>query len=95
MRIIWQPTAIRDLRNQREYLAEQQSPGADAIIQRILDAAEHLAEYPLRGRRGRRPRTRESVVARTPNIVVYRVLPDTDVIQILRVLHGAQEWPPR
>ena len=37
--------------------------------------------------------TRERVVPRTPYIVVYRrVAPGR--IELLRILHGAQQWPP-
>ncbi len=43
------------------------------------------------GRAGRRRGTRELVVARTPFLVVYRV--EADVITILRLFHGAQDWP--
>jgi toxin ParE1/3/4 len=38
------------------------------------------------------PATRELVVAGTPWVVVYRV---KNRVEILRVLHGAQSWPPR
>jgi toxin ParE1/3/4 len=35
--------------------------------------------------------TRELVVSGTPYIVVYRVM--GKVITVLRVLHGARQWP--
>jgi toxin ParE1/3/4 len=34
--------------------------------------------------------TRELVVSRTPFIVVYAV---GDAVELLRILHGAQQWP--
>jgi len=37
------------------------------------------------------PETRELVAAGTPFIVIYMVGDDVDLI---RVLHGAQKWPP-
>lgn len=37
--------------------------------------------------------TRELVITGTPYLVPYRVV--GDVIVILRVLHGARQWPDR
>jgi len=54
--------------------------------------AGQLLTYLEIGRPGRVSDTRELAVPRTPYIVVYRILPIT--ILILRVLHGAQRWPP-
>ena len=42
-------------------------------------------------RTGRVPLTRELIVGGTPWIIVYRVR--ADVVEIIRVLHGAQSWP--
>ena len=43
-------------------------------------------------RPGRVQGTRELVVPATPFIVVYRI--EATGVVILRVLHGAQKWPP-
>jgi toxin ParE1/3/4 len=61
------------------------------VAQRILQAVELLAEQPGMGRVGRVPDTREFVITGTPYIAAYQVLEDTLVI--LRVLHGARQWP--
>jgi hypothetical protein len=37
--------------------------------------------------------TRELVISRTPFIAVYRLL-GTQGIEVLRLMHGAQQWPP-
>lgn len=37
--------------------------------------------------------TRELVVLGTPYVVVYRI--EAAAVVILRILHGAQQWPPR
>ncbi len=60
----------------------------DAITRSIA----FLAEHPLAGRAGRVKSTREFTVTGTPYLVVYRVM--TDSIVIIRILHGAQNWPP-
>ena len=54
---------------------------------------ELLADQPGLGRAGRVSGTRELVVARTPYVVPYRV--KGEVIEALRVYHGAQRWPER
>lgn len=52
---------------------------------------EGLQRFPESGRLGRVEGTRELVVDRTPYIAAYRIAGDT--VRILRVLHGAREWP--
>jgi hypothetical protein len=43
------------------------------------------------GREGRVKGTRELVIGRSPFIAVYRIKGKR--IEILRILHGAQQWP--
>ncbi|MDN5844319.1 MAG: type II toxin-antitoxin system RelE/ParE family toxin, partial [Alcaligenaceae bacterium] len=43
---------------------------------------------------GRKRGTRELVISRTPLVLVYRVRPRLAKIEIMRVLHTAQQWPP-
>jgi plasmid stabilization system protein ParE len=50
-----------------------------------------VAEFPQMGRSGRIEGTRELVISGTPYIAAYRI--DGDAVRILRVLHGAQQWP--
>jgi toxin ParE1/3/4 len=92
MTIVWSPEAIEDLISLRAYVAEESPAGERRIALRILHAVEHLLpDNPHMGRPGRVPGTRELVIPRTPYIVPYRV--QREVIQILRVYHGARRWP--
>ena len=50
-----------------------------------------LLQHPQMGRPGRKKGTRELVISRTPFIVVYRAKGAR--IEIIRLLHGAQQWP--
>jgi toxin ParE1/3/4 len=52
---------------------------------------ESLVQFPESGRPGRIEGTRELVIQRTPYIIAYRMA--RDAVRILRVLHGAQNWP--
>ncbi|WP_338132594.1 type II toxin-antitoxin system RelE/ParE family toxin [Alteromonas macleodii] len=52
-----------------------------------------LSEHPRAGRHGRLKNTRELVINGLPFIVIYRENIITNCIEILRVLHDAQQWP--
>jgi toxin ParE1/3/4 len=71
---------------------ESRDPGAAVDMDKAIQVAVHnLRNFPNMGRQGRVDGTRELVVVGTPFIVAYVVLPDR--VQLLRVLHAAQEWP--
>ncbi|MDB5429339.1 MAG: type toxin-antitoxin system RelE/ParE family toxin [Caulobacter sp.] len=92
MRIVWLPSGRRTLTAQIDYIAED-SPRAAARQQDMVEGAtDRLADHPLSGREGRMPGTRELVVPATPFIIIYAVRGEE--LAILRVLHGAQAWPP-
>jgi toxin ParE1/3/4 len=93
MRIRWLSTALRNLDHQAKYIADHDPTAARNAVQRIQAAVDQLAEYPSMGRVGRVPLTRELIIGGTPWMIVYRVR--ADVVEIIRVLHGAQSWPPR
>ena len=93
MQITWHRRARHDLQALRESIAEVNPRAARQVAQRILHAVGLLAEQPSLGRPGRVPETRELVITGTPYIAAYRVVDDT--IVILRVLHGARQWPER
>jgi toxin ParE1/3/4 len=92
MRVRWLRTALRDLHSQIDYIAADDPEAAARSSDRIRRAVERLAEFPEMGRAGRVPSTRELVVPRTPWIVVYRAAIS---VEILRVIHSSQRWPPR
>ncbi len=57
-----------------------------------MAAVARLERYPASGRMGALRHTRELVVVQTPYVVIYRVA--EEALEILRVIHGAQNWPP-
>ena len=91
MTVRWLDQAVEDLRAVRAYIARHNPSAASEIAQRIRDAVKLLGDYPAAGQAGRVPNTRELVVTGTPYILPYRVRAET--IEILRVLHGAQQPP--
>ena len=94
MKPVWSPEAIDDLVALRAYIADDDNAAAQRIALCIIDTVEKLlSENEDIGRPGRVPGTRELVIARTPFTVPYRL--QGEVLQILRVLHGARRWPER
>jgi toxin ParE1/3/4 len=94
LRIVWSRPAEHDLDAIAAYVAQDDPIAAARLVLRILHGSnDHLTEHPHLGQPGRIAGSRELVIAGTPYIVVYRVR--RGVVEILRVLHGAQRWPER
>lgn len=91
MRLEITPEAQRDLRGIAAYIRQDKPRAAQRTVAGILDRLAALADFPERGRPGRVEGTREAVLAGTPFVAVY--LATTDAVVIVRVLHGAQQWP--
>ena len=91
MTLFWSPTARRDLRDIRRYIAQDNPAAADATVRRILRAVENLEILPEIGRPGRLAGSRELVIPHSPFIVVYAVEAQTG--EVLAVIHGARRWP--
>ena len=64
---------------------------ARRIAIRIYERITALIRAPHAGRKGRLEDTRELVISGLPFQVIYRVR--ADVIEVDRILHGAQQWP--
>ncbi len=92
MQIKWTDLAVRDLDSIETYISKENSPSvAIDIVLKIINVAELvLSNHPKAGRIGRVKNTRELVIDGVPFLVVYR---QAQGIQILRVLHEAQQWP--
>ena len=91
MRVDWLREAAANVSEIKAYIAADDPAAALRIGQRIVDAAEQLVAFPFSGRPGRVAGSRELVVTGSPYIIAYRVAGET--VQIVRVLHGARQWP--
>ena len=92
MRVEWLPEAVRAFESQLSWIASRNPRAAIDMGDSIETAVSRLADFPKSARPGRVRGTRELVVTGTPFVVVYRI--ESDAVLILRVLHGAQRWPP-
>jgi plasmid stabilization system protein ParE len=93
VRIEWLREAVCNLDTQLAYIGEHNPAAAIEMGDAIEAFVNRLADFPESSRPGRVPGTRELVVTGKPFIVIYRVEPEAVVI--LRVLRGAQQWPPQ
>jgi toxin ParE1/3/4 len=93
VRVRWLRRALKNHDDEAAYIARDDMEAAMRIVERIASAVDQLARHPALGRPGRVPGTRELVISGTPYIVPYRVR--GDVLEILRVFHGARKWPAK
>jgi addiction module RelE/StbE family toxin len=90
--IEWTEQAIRQLDQAHDYIALSYSGEvATRITLQIVSSVQQLAAFPISGRVGRVPGTRELVISSTPFIAAYTI--EKARIVILAVYHGAQQWP--
>jgi len=89
--IEWLPAAERDFAAIVDFIAEDNPQTAIEQGDEIETQIAGLREHRQRGRTGRVKGTRELVIVRTPYIAAYRI--KNGRIQILRILHGARQWP--
>jgi toxin ParE1/3/4 len=94
LNIHWLKRTDLDLEEAFEYLVPRNPRAAWEMLRRVRQRGDHdLRDNPELGRAGRVKGTRELVVTRTKYILVYRII-SKDAMQILRVLHSSQGWPP-
>jgi toxin ParE1/3/4 len=91
MRIDWTEIAEADLDALVLYIADESIQNALAMDVRIRERIRMLADFPDAGRLGRVFGTREMIVPHDRCVVVYQV--QGDLVLVLRVIHGGQEWP--
>ncbi|UZK70700.1 type II toxin-antitoxin system RelE/ParE family toxin [Sphingomonas sp. S1-29] len=91
MKVRWTPEAEQDRAAIWDYL-EARDPDAALRIDRLFsEAVAGLAEYPMLGREGEVPGTRELTPHRSYRLI-YEVAGDT--VWILVLIHTARHWPP-
>jgi addiction module RelE/StbE family toxin len=92
MRVRWTTDAADDLEKISNYISQTRPETARRVAEAILEQIGGLDTFPNRGRHGRVEGTRELILRSLPFVAVYEVHEES--VQILRILHGAQRWPP-
>jgi addiction module RelE/StbE family toxin len=97
MRVRWTDPAQTDYLEILGYIARNDPAAAERVGQQLLSAIDALTAQPRVGRPGRVAGTRELVIPRLPYIAIYRIVDVAPAaasrIEVLRVLHGARQWP--
>ena len=92
MRVRWTEAAVRDLTAICDYIQTHSSvESARKVALRIYESLNSLLQFPNMGRRGKKNGTRELVIRGIPFLAIYRV--SEEVVEVVRILHGAQRWP--
>ena len=91
MRLRWTAGALRDLENIVDHLFDKTPQHAPRLVRSIYEAVAGLRTFPNRRRAGKKAGTREFVMTSLPYVVVYQV--SGDLVHVVRILHGAQQWP--
>jgi toxin ParE1/3/4 len=94
-RVVWSQDALAEPGAVVAYIGPDNPAAAFKVADRIEETIHNLASTPT-GRRGRVAGTYEKVIPRLPYIVAYalaRMPAGEEVLTILRVIHGARDWP--
>lgn len=90
--IKWTEQATQQLDQAHDYIALSNNKEiATRITMQIATGVQQLAAFPMSGKTGRVPGTRELVISNTPFVAAYAI--DKADIVILAIYHGAQLWP--
>lgn len=93
MKVRWSDAARQDRLAIFEFICNEAPMAAVALDQRFSDAAATLVQFPMMGRAGIVPGTRELIPHENYRLV-YDVDMDAQTIWILALVHVARLWPP-
>lgn len=91
MQIVWLKTALKNLDEIAEYIAQDSPQAAQQVMDAIEIQVKLLATQPALGRSGRVLGTRELVISNTHYLVPYRI--KNNMVEILRVFHTSRRPP--
>lgn len=92
MKIRWTPRAVADLEEISDYLAAASPQAWEQLLQRLGRLTEAILDFPLMGKTGLVPGTREFVLSGTPYILVFQLKDDSVIIVSVR--DGRMRVPP-
>jgi toxin ParE1/3/4 len=94
-RVVWSKHALNDFRGVIGYIAADNPDAAERVADRIDRTVQAMAAT-LTGRKGRISGTYEKVVRGLPYIIAYALGDEPkghETVTVLRVIHGARDWP--
>lgn len=90
-RIIWLPSAKRDLRQLRQYIARDSRRNATRFVQKIRDTVNGIRRFPESGSLVPELEVELREIFVGSYRVIYRI--NEEVVEILNVIHGARLMP--
>ncbi|NEJ00227.1 type II toxin-antitoxin system RelE/ParE family toxin [Rhizobium ruizarguesonis] len=94
MKLVWRAKAESDRKKAIQFITDQ-NVGPISQLDEIERQTDLLIDQPEIDRPGRIDGTRELIISRTSFIVIYRVRQKIKQVEILRLVRGAQKWPPK
>jgi plasmid stabilization system protein ParE len=91
MKVLWSQAALDDFDHAVAYIADRNPAAAERVANAIDRAAKELGRFQS-GRGGRVAGTYEKPLRGLPYIIAYAI-DEPDKVTILRVIHGARDWP--
>jgi addiction module RelE/StbE family toxin len=91
--VVWSRNALNDLIEITDFIEPYHPEAADKIELLIKRTADTLNLFPERCYYGRVPNTRQINVPGLDYIISYRILKDSNTVQILSVFHGKRKIP--
>jgi plasmid stabilization system protein ParE len=91
LKLVFDERALVDLEGIYNWIAKDNAAAAKAVVERVFESTEHLADFPHMGHAGRDEGTFEWVVPRLPYIAIYEIHADRDEVIMVAVIHGAQD----
>jgi len=91
VKVVWTPEAQQDRADIWDYIAADNPNAAARIDQLFSGAAARLADFPLLGRVGKVPGSRELIPHESYRLV-YEIKAET--VWVLALVHTARQWPP-
>lgn len=82
---------MRDRVSIGEYIAQDNPNAAEITDSHFVEMSVLLSRFPHAGREGKKSGTRELPVSGSAYILIYAL--QSESLRVLRVLHGAQQWP--
>ena len=91
--VVWSPEALADVEAIASYIARDSAAYAQAVVEKILETARQVGEFPLLGRRV--PELAQDIIRERfvySYRLIYRIRNDT--ITIAAVIHGRRLLRP-
>ena len=93
-KVIWSPTAYRDIDSIAEYIARDSIDRASLFVIELIKKTVMLEKFPRAGRTipEMKDRTKREIIYGSYRIM-YRILKNEDV-RITGIVHAARDWKP-